>query len=248
LHATGGFVVAVFLLAAVASPAAADLTNLVFQIDATGGGQHGSWAANIGDGHWTEDLNGYVWTLSEPIDIRDPSGAIVATVGGAEVSYLSDPAVYLSFAVVAGAIDTEFTVRSALLSFPTIANPAARASANFTLTDGGDDDGAQLIGLGGMAFTADYNGFVPGGTQFTQLIPQLTVAPGDGSANLNEIYPIGGDYTALGTPASDMSSQISFSLSANDLASGASNYELMAIPEPCGLLLVLVCAGAIRRR
>jgi hypothetical protein len=248
LHAMGGLTAAVIALAAFTSPAAADLSNIVFSLEAAAGSAHGAWTVNEDQGQWTEDMNGYQWTLGDPIQIRDPqSGAVLATLGGAGVSYLFDPQVNLSFSVIAGAVDTNFTFRSAMLSFPTIQYPMGRASAVFTVTDADDEGGALLTGLGGMAYLGAYNGFVPGGTQFTQLIQQVMAPPGE-SAFASEAFPGGGSFATLGAPVSDMSSQISFTLSANDLASGTSNFEIIPVPEPCGLLLLAACAGVIRRR
>jgi len=160
-----------------------------------------------------------------------------------QVHFAQDPVVDLNFSVEAGpgAGGTAFSISSALLSFPTISNASARASAAFTLTDGVDDDGATLSPLTGPgAYLAQYNGYVPGGATFTQLIPAMAADPMS-TTSLSEEYPGGGLYQSLGGSAYDMSSQVSFTLSPNDLASGTSVFEI--IPEPSALVLMAVVLG-----
>ena len=244
----GGFIAALIALGMFVAPASADLTNMIFSIEAVSGSAHGTWAACLGDGHWNEDMNGFQWSLPGSVEVRDPqSGAVVATISGAEVSYVSDPQVNLSFAVFAGSDTTTFIVRSALLSFPTIAHPAGLATASFSVTDGDDEGGALLSGLGGMAYTADTNGFVPGGTHFTQMIPGIA-APLSGTNSLTQDFPGGGAFFPIGMPVSDMSSQIAFTLSANDLASGTSVFQIQPVPEPWSCALLAACVALLRRR
>ena len=194
----------------------------------------------------------WTWTLLVDVPIISFDGQLLlGTLQAQEtqVRFAQDPVVNLNFAVQAGpaAGGTAFTCKSALLSFPTINNASARTSAAFTLTDGVDDDGATLTPAAGElgAYKAQYNGFVPGGTTFAQLIPQMVAAPMD-QATLAEDFPGGGMYQALGVPVYDMSSQVSFTLSPNDLASGTSVFEI--IPEPSALALLAVALGLVGRR
>jgi hypothetical protein len=188
----------------------------------------------------------WTWTLLQDVPIMSLDGQLLMGTlqsPGTTVTFGQDPAVNLNFAVEAGPEEggTEFTIRSALLSFPTIANAMGRSSAAYTLTDGVDDDGATLSPLAGEdgAYKAQYNGFVPDGTTFAQLIPQMIAGP-MGTTSLSQDYPGGGAYEMI--PAEsvyDMSSQVSFALTPNDLASGTTIFEI--IPEPtAGLGLVLL--------
>jgi len=159
-----------------------------------------------------------------------------------------DPSVNLNFAVEAGPYPggTSFTIKSALLSFPTISNASGRASAAFTLTDGIDEDGATLTpSTGPGSYLAQYNGFVPNGTSFTQLIPQMVADP-LGTTSLSQEFPGGGLFSSISSPVSDMSSEVSFLLTPNDLPSGTSVFAI--VPEPTGLLLLAVGLGLARRR
>ena len=193
----------------------------------------------------------YTWTLLEDVEIYDYAtgetlvGKLLAD--GTTVDVEGDPVVDLGFSVQAGAVDTQFSIGSAKLPFTTIANPIGSASAAYNLTDfGGTIGAATLTGLfdGGGAYLAQYNsgtGF-PDGTLFTELInTQIQVAVPFGSQGANGSYD-----AAIGEAAFDMSSRIEFELSAGDLASGTSTFEIT--PEPTGLLLLAVGAALIRRR
>lgn len=197
----------------------------------------------------------WTWTLLEDVPIMSLDGQILMGTLQANTTNLTfgqDPAVNLNFAVQAGPEvgGTEFTIQSALLSFPTIANAKARASAAFTLTDGIDDDGATLTPLlsDPGAYKAQYNGFVPNGTTFTHLIPQMVADPMS-TTSLSQEYPGGGLYEPLSSSAYDMSAQVSFALTPNDLASGTTVFEI--IPEPAaglGLIVLGVVSLGWRRR
>jgi hypothetical protein len=196
----------------------------------------------------------WTWTLLQDVPIMSLDGQITMgtlQAGTTNLQFGQDPSVDLNFAVEAGpeAGGTEFTIRSALLSFPTIYNAQGRASAAFTLTDGVDDDGATLNLLNGDpgAYKAQYNGFVPDGTTFTHLIPAMVADPMS-TTNAAQDYPGGGAYEPL-PPVYDMSTQVSFALSPNDLASGTTVFEI--IPEPTaglGLIVLGVACLGWRRR
>jgi hypothetical protein len=187
------------------------------------------------------------WTLLVDVPILSLDGqTMMGTLqaGDTHLLFGQDPSVNLNFAVEAGPDvgGTTFTIKSA-----TVNNAAARASAAFTLTDGIDDDGATLTPQPGEsgAYKAQYNGFVPDGTTFTQLIAQMTADAMD-TTNSAQDYPGGGAYESLGASVSDMSSQVSFTLSPNDLASGTSVFEI--VPEPSALVLLAVALGLAGRR
>ena len=216
----------------------------------------GSFTADYSDGVYDPGTDVFRWSLDADKVIRDAVGAPVARLRAdetfVEVQTLSgagrgmEPKINLNFSVVAGDAMTDFTIKSALLNVDAIPNAEGRASAAFTLTDGIDDDGATLTPLDALgAYRAEYNGFVPGGSTFTKLIPEMTADPLS-FANLSQDFPGAGAYVPIGDTVIDLSTMVSFSLSPNDLASGTSIFEV--VPEPGGLLLMAVCVGLRRLR
>jgi len=192
------------------------------------------------------------WTLLVDVPIMSfDEQTLMGTLQAQDtnVQFAEDPSVNLNFAVEAGPSSggTTFTIKSAQLSFPPISNASGRSSAAFTLTDGIDEDGATLTPLSGApgSYLAQYNGFVPDGTTFTQLIPQMVADP-MGTTSLSQEFPGGGLFAPIADPVSDMSTQVSFLLTPNDLASGTSVFDI--IPEPSALLLLAVGLGLARRR
>lgn len=159
-----------------------------------------------------------------------------------------DPIVNLNFAVQANGTDTTFTITSALLSFPTINSAIGQSSASFAVSDtNGLGGGATLTGAvpgtGGHAYRAAYNGFagMDLGTTFSTHVLGLSAPVFGTDAVTEDQLPIG-----IGS-VSDMSSKIRFTLTAGDLASGSTVYEI--VPEPASLaLLVFGAAMLVRRR
>ncbi|MBU0616913.1 MAG: PEP-CTERM sorting domain-containing protein, partial [Planctomycetes bacterium] len=122
------------------------------------------------------------------------------------------------------------------------------ASASFTLTDF-DAGSATLTGIGdtGGGYLAQYNGWAGdpfGGPQGT------TFAEGIFAMSAGFLETVTEDFvhpeTAIGETVNDMSSLVSFTLSAQDLASGTSSYVI--VPEPGALTLLALGAVALLRR
>lgn len=225
----------------------ADTSDIVFSVTATNAGGSGTFEVPADDLIFDPATGGYRWAQQTPVPIFDEvTRGIVATLVTGNLFIQTDPQINLGFSVQAGDSDTEFTITSALLSFPTISNAEGRASAGLTATDV-TGDGATLTGTGpgGGAYLAQYNGFVPGGATFSELVPSV-VAPQFGSWSEFENDPNGGGFRAIADPVSDMSAQLNFTLSQNDLASGTTNFII--VPEPASLMLIAIGALALRRR
>lgn len=159
----------------------------------------------------------------------------------------ANPTINLGFALQAGAMNTLVTIKSALLTFPTIAHPEAMASMGVTVNDDDEMDGGMLTGqnpLGG-AYLAQYNGFVPGGVSFTELVTSPVTVTSGGMTTTSGQYPMSGMQT-IPVAVSNMSAQVHFLLTANDTASGTSTYTIS--PEPTSALLALLGFGLFRRR
>ncbi|MCC6357974.1 MAG: PEP-CTERM sorting domain-containing protein [Phycisphaerales bacterium] len=230
-------------LAALAPTASADLSNVIFRIEATNSQGSGVFEATSDQGSWDGDT--YTW-VGGGIDIRNESGDVIASLMNATFVAIADPQVGILFDVVAGATDTQFTISSGELSFPTIFGATGVASAGLTVTDAGQDNGALATGNGGSgnsAYQANYNGLIPAGTIFAEFIRSVVVAtPGGTETGVGST----GGFLNIPDPVSSMSAQYSFLLSALDSASGTSNF--VVIPEPASLVLLALGATALIRR
>lgn len=191
------------------------------------------------------------------IELRDPTNNnLIGTIRTIEVALdglpssdtgIANPQVTLNFAVQAGTSNTDFEISSALVSFTTLNSPSGRANAGFSISDL-TGDGARLEGRApaGAGYIAQYNGFVPSGSTFAGGLGLLDTPASFGTDTeaLNVPDPV--NFAPIGTPVSNISAQVSFNLTAEDLASGTSNYQL--IPEPTSLLMLSIAAFGLRRR
>lgn len=237
--------VAAFTLGAAAllPSASADLSNVVFRLEATSSLGTGVFEATADQGAWDGDT--YTW-MGGGVDITNETGDVIATLMNARFVAIADPQVGILFDVVAGATDTQFTISSGELSFPTIFGATGVASAGLTVTDAGQDNGALATGNGGSgnsAYQANYNGLIPAGTIFAEFIRSVVVStPGGTETGVGST----GGFLNIPDPVSSMSAQYSFLLSALDSASGTSNF--VVIPEPASLALLVIGATALIRR
>lgn len=230
----------------------ADISDLALVVEATNGAGHGTFEVSLDELEWNEVEGSWGWSLGMPVQIMNEVSprAVVAELQAATVALVDtgiDKLVNLSFSVQAGEDDTLFEVSSALLSFGTVDPAEGLASASYSVTDV-DGDAATLTGSApnGGAYLTQYNGFVPNGTTFAELLRDPIVAPAQGSITDFEMDPMGGGFRPIDDPVSDMSAQVLFSLTANDLASGTTNYVI--VPEPGAVVLLAVGAVALLRR
>lgn len=237
------------VLLVVTSTAVADISNIVFRIEATNAAGSGFFEVTKDKLKFNPQTGTYTWDLPSPITLTGVGGP-VAVLDAADLTLKSDPQVSLGFAVLSGTTTTTFIIESALLSFPPIPASVAEgmASAGLGVTDL-DNTGATLQGLGAPgtgAYLAQYNGFVPNGTTFASLIYRVFASPG-GSGSGSQSHPQSG-YEPIPNNVADMSARLAFTLTANDSGSGTSNFQI--IPDPSSLTLLglgaLVLVG--RRR
>jgi MYXO-CTERM domain-containing protein len=232
------FLFAAGLVAWLSAPVlAGEVSPTFFMIEVESSLGSESWSiasADVGYDPATETWN---WTSSGAIQLGE-----VARLDQGFLTIVGEPQIAMGFAVTAGEADTTVTITSAVLSFDPLANPTGAASAGLTLTEVGGNPPAQLTGLGGdmgSAYAAYYN--TPPGTVFAEFVSSLQTG-----TTVSESGSTGG-WVAIAEPVSSMQAQYSFSLSAGDAASGTSNF--LVIPEPAGLvLLVLGAAVVVRRR
>ncbi|MCH7601228.1 MAG: hypothetical protein IIB54_00535 [Planctomycetes bacterium] len=237
------FTLFVILLVWCVTPAQAGISATAWEITATSGSLSGSYQIAMGAANYNPATDTWSWNSAGPIAIMDGFD-LIATVDSASFVYVGDPQVNFDFTVTAGINDVEITVSSALLSFTTINSASGSASASLELVDAGGG-GASLFGLGpgGAAYLAQYNGFVPGGTAFANLL----TTPLSGPSSVTESFPVSG-FAAIGVPVFDMSAQFHFSLSANDQAIGSSSFVIIPAPGALGLLAIGLIGSRRRRR
>lgn len=232
------------LLGAAASAAfGGTISNVVLRVEATNAQGTGVLEIPYDEACYHRSVDTYAWQMDQAQTIRNSSGQTIATLSSANTTIIGDPVINLNFLVIAGAADTTFTITSALLSFPTINNPTAQASAQIGSTD---LDGNGVTVTGGYVgntkgYRADYNGLVPGGTNFAQLVNNQS-----GAAFSSNISSESAGPTSPGGSASDMSSQFRFTVSANDQATGTSVYVIT--PEPASLVLLALGGLTLVRR
>jgi MYXO-CTERM domain-containing protein len=238
------FVTAAVAGAALATPAIADISDIVLRIEATNEMGTAVFEGHLTDGDFYPGGE-YIWESRTPIMMLNQAGQVIATLNNARVRCVEDPVVQVNFSVSAGSLMTAFTINSPLLSFATINSAVGRASAGVTATDT-DGDGATVAAAGQPAlYLSQYNGFVPSGTLFADLIAGPVSAPAFDSQTASGSSPGGGGFSPIADPVSDMSARFNFTLTANDEASGTSTYEI--IPTP-GVIALLGLGGLVATR
>jgi len=217
-----------------ATPAYQMLTISVSSAEGTG-----SWSAWAPPG--TTD-----WSTTTAFNITSGSN-VLATVQSLGVSLDFDPVATVTFGVIAGAVPTNFTISSALVAFPALINPIGTASASVTVTDQSGTGGASLTGqyAGPLSYQAQYNA---GANIFGTLLSPATVLPAfpHGSNTQTGSIP----NTVIPGAVTSIQGIFSFTLSANDLASGTGRFSVT--PEPSTFVLLAMGAlgglGILRRR
>jgi len=240
-----GFKKALCVFAAIAAVpfASADLSEVVFSIK--GDSNSGSAVYNLTmDGiNWQRSQDQWDWSSDKTVNVKDDSGNTIFTLSNVALFYRGDPQINLSFSVQAGSSDTAFTITSGQLNnFGTIKNAQGQASSAFTVTDT-NNNGATLTGTNDD--NNGYNAWFNGTNLFAGQIPSITVPAGTSSRSDSANYPANG-YTAVGADVTDMQAQVKFTLSAKDLASGTTQYEI--VPEPSALVLLALGGLSLIRR
>lgn len=244
-----------------AAVASADVSETILKITALDSdGYSGSWSVGLGQATISIDGSSYDWNYAAQsgqtgvqIFARDTSGNVLNDSEGrpivlgelrqASVGLVQDPQVNLGFTLVAGnAATTTFLVQSALLSFSPLANPLGQTSGTLTVTDSFGFNGATMSKVGGSngQYRSEYNGFVPGGTAFAELINSVSAGAG-GSNSVTDSFA-----NSIAGSVSDMSAQVQFTLTRRDTASGTTDYRIT--PEPTTVALLGLAVLALRRR
>ncbi|MEW6250875.1 MAG: hypothetical protein AB1716_09525 [Planctomycetota bacterium] len=245
--------VSIGVLLMAASFAPAGISTVIFRVEATNATGTGFFEVTSDQLTYNPATGVYSWSLAGPREVRTGGGQLVATVPTASLALIDEPArgpqVKMNWTADAGASTTTFMIRSALVSYFPLPPPeaAGRAEVAFRLEDR-NNNGAMLAGLnppqGLGIYTAQYNGFVPNGTTFSNLIAEISAgAGGTGNASQND-PPFG--YRAIGVAVHDMSVQAGFTLTAMDTMGATTSYFI--VPEPAAALLAALSLAMVRRR
>lgn len=227
-----------------------EIIGPVFSIEArTADGRVGTYQVDYNPTFYNTQTGVYDWDSVGAVTVNDQFGNPLAEIGNVWTFMVVDPIISLGFLVTAGNADTMFTINSALLSFPAIAPAQVSASAQIGATD---QNGNGVVvrgnyGGGTKSYIANYNGFVPGGTNYATLVNNQA-AGAFGTTVSNEGNPAGGGFNNVAGPITSMSASFSFTLSAGDSAGGTSVF--VVVPEPSSVLLLVfgAAAGLLRRR
>ena len=226
----------VVLLCASSTAWAGEVSTTFFAIEVESSLGSESWSIDSADVDFDPVTDTWTWA-GAGISLGE-----VATLNQANLTIVGDPQIALGFALTAGMADTTVTITSAILSFNPLVNPDGAASAGVTLTQTGGDPTATLVGLtGDLGSTyAGYYNIVPPGTVFAEFIPGLTT-----ETTISDSGNTGGWIPIVDT-VSSMQAQYSFILSAEDQASGTSNF--LIVPEPAGFALLALGGVVLMRR
>ena len=255
LRATRGCAVALCALTLSLGVAKADVPEVVFEITAESGPLGASFQVLAEWGDYDPATQTWTLTMDQPYDFES-QGTFLGSLTEFEATIVADPEVNLSFAVQSGPGNTDFYIASALLNdpdmFPIPADIArGYAHASYTLTDF-DAGSATLTGIGdtGGGYLAQYNGWAgdpfsgPQGTTFAEGI--FAMSAGFLETVTEDFNHPESGWVDIGETVNDMSSLVSFTLSAQDLASGTSSFVI--VPEPGALTLLALGAVALLRR
>jgi hypothetical protein len=205
-----------------------------------------------GYSHWSAYDSGTIVDEQHPCTVRDASNTTVATIKGLYIETLADPVVRWGFLVDAGATDTTFRLSSPVSTFAPMLNPAASATAAVTVTDE-DGNGATATGQfldGALPKVYQFHYNSPP-TTWTNLVDPVHAEAGSSAIGTSR-WPSTGS-AVIPAAVDQISTEYYFTLSANDQASGTSNFTVVPEPSTVALLAasalgVLACGWRRRAR
>jgi hypothetical protein len=229
-----GVVTLLILLSGVVTPTfAGSVSSTVLTISAVTNTGQGTLTIPFDEMFYDAGAGIYDWSLEAPLNITDNQGHLLATVMGLNTYIEGDPLLSVNFLIRAGAANVQLDITSATLMFDTL-DPAEGV---FSSQIGGTDmngNGVAITGMfgGGKSCVAHYNV-----DQTFATIVDSQSAGAWGSTSKNETYPASG-MTAFPAPVSSIWSEISFGLTARDMASGTGVYTVIPEPQTIALLLL----------
>jgi hypothetical protein len=242
-----GRTIGLCLLGILAAPAlAGTISDPVLVVEATSSLGSGSFAVPY-DGAYFDPVTGtYDWSLSDPVQITNGGGQVIATVQGLSTFLKVDPLININFLLRAGAEDVQINVTSALLEFDEITDAVGKVSGQVGATDL-NGNGVSVTGVFAGNTKSLMAGFNVGGTPsgvFANLVDNQSAEPW-GSTAESEIYPTDG-LAPFGEAVDGIWLEFGFDVTGGDQVSGTSLY--VAVPEPAALALLLVGSALLVRR
>ncbi|MBI5864676.1 MAG: hypothetical protein HZB38_09235 [Planctomycetes bacterium] len=216
-----------------------DLSPVIFRAEAISAVGDGVVEISLDEGYWDPVDGSYTYFQNDPIPvISEATGEVVATVLNIDLLLRNSPVneVQLGFVVEAGHDSTTFHIDAPINRFLSIpaAEARGRATASFTIADM-DGDFAMLVGSGPPgtgAYTASYNAAADDpGSPFTNLV-YFVYAGQDSSATGSQNDPPAG-YRPIGSIVRSSTVEISFEMTANDLASSTTRFVIPDRSRAC---------------
>jgi len=234
----------VLALACGASADLSDISDTIFRIEATNATGTGFLEFAKSQLTYNPVTDSYHWNTGSQF-ILDEFFTPIATLQNANLALTVNDTKKIAgaFAVQSGDTDTTFTITMAQLTFDTLpaslTQGAAGLAGNVTDTNGNGVTMRAIAPATGMLVT-NYDGMVPVGTLFSELLYQ--VATPTGSASSLAYVP----WTDIPDPVSDMNSRLAFTLTSGDLGGGTHYFQI--IPEPAALGLIVAGLLLLARR
>lgn len=225
----------------VTSVAVAEISPVVLTVRASNSQGAGEFQATLDTGWWDPNEARYTWNWSAaPLEIRDPqTNVLIARVLDAFVQIRDEQELQVNVGVEAGAVDTEFHIASAEVSFPIVvpeefAECRAVATVSVTDTGGGPGSFAMAVGVGppGIGiFRAYYNGGpYTGGVLFSHLVGFVFAGSGGSASAFQADPPVG--FRPVGADVWSLQTYSAFTLTPTDRCS-LTTFMGFAAPEWC---------------
>lgn len=220
------FTAVAVLVVAFASLAPAEISEVIFRIEATSTAGTGALEFTADELIYDPDDGTWLWSTG-PHEIVDDFGMPIATLYFASLRIGDAQRIDGTFSLQAGPSLTTFEVMLPHKAFPSVPADLTRGRAGLAVNISDiDGNGVTMRALGPVGtgiLRADYNGRVPDGTMFAQCLYEVSVSSGTASGYQN--VPACG-YVDIPDAVYDISSRLAFTLTPNDYGEGSHYFEV----------------------